>query len=172
MAQGPVVEGACEVKVDTGSARALQSFGWTANGAQVTRRRLTVDIPGDQNGGDDGVPIDIQEMGGFYTVRLEMTKWETSIEAKIRTLVNQQGSGAFASLVLGTVPTPGSLIVSNSAYFRLLLLPTDSARAMNFLAAIPRDDPYEINKGTKFSRLVLSFTCYPISGVIWNTTTT
>ena len=172
MAATPQVSGACEIKLDTGTTRALQSLGWTANGANVTRTRLTTDIPGDQNGGDEGVPIDIQDFGGFYRVRLEMTKWDTAVESKVRVTGNPNGTGGYSSLSLGSVVTPGTLIVANAAYYRLLLLPTDAARAMNFLAAIPREDPYEINFGTKYSRLILSFTCYPIGGVIWNTTTT
>ena len=169
MAQTPQVSGACEVLLDTGSARALQSLGWTKNGADITRTRLTLDIPGDQNGGDDGVPIDIQDFGGFYRVRLEMTKWDTAVESKIRVMGNPNGTGGYSSLSLGSVNTPGTLIVANSAYYRLLLKPTDTSRAVNFLAAIPREDPYELNLATKYSVLVLSFVCYPISGVIWNT---
>ena len=172
MAQTPQIAGACEIKVDTGAARALQSLGWTANGAEISRQKFTVDIPGDQNGGDDGVPIEIQDFGGLYRVRLEMTKWETTVESAIRKTGNPNGTGGFSSLALGSVITPGTPIIANAAYYRLLLLPTDAARAVNFLCAVLRDDPYEINFGTKYSRLVLSFVCYPLNGVIWNTTTT
>lgn len=171
MAATPQVSGPCEIKVDTGTSRALQSLGWTANGVTIERTRLTVDIPGDQNGGDDGVPIDIQDFGGFYRVKLELTKWDSTVASKVRVLGNPNGT-TFSGVSLGQVVTPGTLIVSNSGYYRLLLLPTDATQAVNFLCAIPKEDPEQLNLSSKFSRLMLSFVCYPLSGVMWNTTTT
>jgi hypothetical protein len=172
MAASPQVSGPCEIKLDTGASRALQSLGWTANGAQITRTALRLDIPGDQNGGDDGVPIEIQDFGGLYRVRLEMTKWDTTVEAAVRKLGNPNGTGGYSSTAVGSVNTPGTLMIANGAYYRLLLLPTDTSRAVNFLAGILREDPYELNLSSKHSRLILNFTCYPLNGVIWNTTTT
>lgn len=163
----PQVSGPCETILDTGTSRALESLGWTANGVSVQRRRLTTNIPGDQNGGDDGVPIEIQDFGGTVSVRLELTKWDSLVAAKVRRLGNPNGTG-FSGVSLGGIVTPGTFIVANGGYYRLLLKPLDTSYAMNFLCAIPEGEPEEINLSSKFMRLNLSFTCYPIAGTIWN----
>lgn len=175
MAQTPQITGPCEVQVNTGAAGALISLGWSANGIEPRRSRLTVNVPGDQNGGDDGVPIDIQDMGGFYRVHMELTKWDSAVASNIRTLGNPitATGGGFTGLTLGTIPTVGALIIANSAYYRLLLKPTNASFYMNFLVAIPVDDPYSVMLSSKYSTLVLDWICYPnSSGVIWNTTIT
>ena len=164
----PQVSGACEVLVDTGASRALESFGWTSNGADFGQNRQTLPIPGDQNGGDNGVPIEIQDMGGTIPVRLEMTKWDSVVGNKIRR-INNPVATAFSSVPLGGVVTPGTFIVANGGYFRLLLKPVDTSWAHNFVCAIPEGEPFHINLGAKHSRLIVSFTCYPLNGVIWNT---
>lgn len=172
MAATPQVTGPCTVSVNTGTAGVLATLGLTRSGAAPRRTRLTVNIPCDSNGGDEGVPLDIQDLGGFYRVHLEMTKWDSAVAANIRTLGNPitATGGGFNAMTLGTVPTIGSLIVANLAYYRLLLNPTNGTFPMNFLCAIPVDDPYEINLRTQYSILTLDFICYPLSGVIWNTT--
>lgn len=157
--------------VNTGTAGALASLGWSREGIEPRRTRLTVNVPGDQNGGDDGNPIEIQDLGGFYRVHMEMTKWDAAVAANIRTLGNPiTGTGAFTALTLGTIPTIGSQIFALSAYYRLLLKPTVS-QTMNFLCAVPVDDPYSIMLSTKYSTLILDWICYPLSGVIWNSST-
>lgn len=167
----PQVSGACEILVDTGASRALESFGWTANGADFREGRQTLPIPGDQNGGDNGVPIEIQDLGATISMRLEMTKWDNAVAAKIRR-GNNPVATAFSSIPLGGVVTPGTFIVANGGYFRLLLKPVDTSWAHNFLCAIPEGEPYSLNLGAKHSRLIVSFTCYPLNGVIFNAVTT
>lgn len=182
MAASPQVAGPCEVQVNTGSAGALASLGWSRDNITPQRNRLLVNVPGDQNGGEDGNPIEIQDLGGFYSVHMELTKWDFSVAANVRTLGNpitSTGTGnPFLALATGAVPVPGSMIFSNTAYYRLLLKPLAPANiatvfAMNFLQAIPAQEPYSISLSSKFSVLVLDWICYPnASNVIWNTTTT
>lgn len=171
MAATPQVTGPCEVQVNTGTAGALASLGWSREGIEPRRTRLLVNVPGDQNGGEEGNPIEIQDLGGFYRVHMELTKWDKAVADLIRTLGNPiTGTGAFSGLTLGTVPTVGAQIFSLSAYYRLLLKPTGASFPMNFLCAVPVDDPYSLMMSAKYSTLMIDWICYPLSGVIWNTT--
>src|SRR6185312_9469152 len=113
-----------------------------------------------------------------YRVHLEMTKWDPGVAGNLRTLANQAtatgASNPFSATnmpAVGTVPVAGSLIIANLAYYRLLLKPLAPLNIatnfnINFLCAIPIDDPYSIGMGSKFSRLICDFICYPLNGVI------
>jgi hypothetical protein len=169
VAQIPQVSGPAEILINTGAAGALASLGWTAEGVDITAEALRLDVPGDQNGGSDGVPIEIQDFGATFRVRMELTKWEKTVGDRLKALFNAvTGSGGYSTTALGAVNTPGALMVSNAAYFRLLIKPTDTAEAVNFKCAILRDSPWEINLSSKYSRFVITATCYPLNGIIWD----
>jgi hypothetical protein len=170
------VPGPCLIKVSTGgpiSSPTLETLGYTVNGADVTHEVMMDDIPGDQNGGDSGPPIDIQYYGQIARVRLEMSKWDTDVLHKLLPRVHPAGGvGAVVALSTATV---GTLMAASGSAFRLLLLPTSAAAngpmvgPMNFLIAIPRG-PIEVNKGSKWARLVLDFECHASEGVLANVT--
>jgi hypothetical protein len=159
------VPGACLIKTGTGAASALESLGYSINGVEVTEEMLSEDVPGDQNAGEGGNPIDIQDYGHIARIRMELSVWDFTIVGKIRSKLN--------AIAAGTSPTPGSLIFANSYHYRLLLLPTTAADAMNFPICVPRD-PHVINLGAKFARVIFDWIAYPPTGggVLWNTTTT
>lgn len=159
------VPGAALVKTGTGAAGALETLGYSINGIEISTELLSEDVPGDQNGGEGGVPLDIQAYGQIARIRMELSVWDFSIAGKVRSQLN--------SIAAGTSPVPGSLIFANSYAYRLLILPVTAGDAMNFLQAVPRD-PVAINLGTKFARLIFDWIAYPPvgGGVLWNTTTT
>ena len=162
MAESVQVAGPCLVKVGTGSAGSLETLGYTRQGADVRDQAFFVDVPGDQNGGDQGPPIDIQYMGEIARIRLELTKWDDAIAAKIRTrlLAGTEGSPG----------TAGTLMFGDSKTVRVLLSTTMGP--MNFPRAFLRD-PWEVNKGTKYSTLVVEFEAHKDStGVLYNAVTT
>ena len=170
------VPGPCLVKVSTGgsvSVPTLETLGYTVNGADITHEVMMDDILGDQNGGDSGPPIDIQYYGQIARVRLEMSKWDSAVLHKLLPRVHPDGGAG--GLVTVNTATVGTLIAGSSSGFRLLLLPTAVAvngpmvGPMNFLIAIPRG-PMEVNKGSKWARLVLDFECHAASGVLANVT--
>lgn len=167
------VPGACLVKTNTGSTGALESLGYSINGVEVSEEMLTEDVPGDQNGGEGGPPVDIQDFGHIARIRMELSVWDFTVAGKIRGRLNAATSSYTPTPGAGISPTPGTLIVANILHFRLLLLPTIAGDAMNFLAAVPRE-PYAINLGTKFARLIFEWIAYPPvgGGTLWNTTTT
>jgi len=155
------VHGAALVRVGTGAANALEDLGYSVNGVDIEETVLTADVPGDQNGGDEGPPIDIQYFGQIDIVRLELSRYDAAVLAKIdcRLLGGTTGSTS----------APGTLIFGASRHYRLLVHPTTGPR--NYLGAVPRQAILH-NRGTKFSRLRLEFECHAVSGVLWNTATT
>lgn len=160
MAEQVNVAGAVLVKVGTGSASALESLGYSINGVDIQEDVYTGDVPGDQNGGDSGPPIEIQYFGEVHRISLDLSKYDPAIAAKIQP--KYKGGTA------GVVGTPGSLFFAAGTYFRLLLLGTNFTR--NYLGAIPRQ-PMGINVGTKFSVQRFIFECHAVSGTVWNVTT-
>lgn len=160
MAEVVNVYGPALIRVGTGAAGALETLGYSVNGVEFEENAFTSNVPGDQNGGDEGPPIDVQYFGQIDIVRLDLSKYDTAILAKLdcRLLGGTSGS----------VGAPGTLIFGGSKYYRLLISPTTGPR--NYLGATPRTAIVH-NRGTKFSRLRIEFECHAVSGVLWNTTT-
>lgn len=154
------VSGALLVKTGTGSASALEDLGYSINGVEIQEDVFTGDVPGDQNGGDQGPPIDIQYFGEVHRISIDLSKYDPAVAAKIQS--KYKGGTA------GAIGTPGSLFIGATTYYRLLLTGTNFTR--NYLGAIPRQ-PMAINAGTKFSVQRFVFECHAIGGVLWNTTT-
>lgn len=152
------VGGLATIKVDTASSNALEIIGTTRNGAEITFEGFFLDVPGDENGGDDGPPIDVQYLGETARIRLELTKWDTAVADKVS---HREYGGS-----VGVVPTAGNLQFQGSKSFRLTVNTTSVA--YNFPRAIMRM-PIELNRGTKFSTLVLEFEAHKdANGVLWN----
>ena len=143
---------------------ALADFGYTQNGVQITTEGHSINVPGDENGGDDGPPIEIQYLGETARVRLEMTKWDT--------VVGNQLAARLAGGAPGAPGMPGSLVFAGGKYFRLVIQTANLDKSWNFPCAVLTRTPIEINVGTKFSRLVCEFECYkhPLTGILYNGT--
>jgi len=162
MAIAVVTTGPALVRVDTGASNALEDLGYSVDGVQIIERTFISDVYGDQNGGTDGPPIELQYMGQVDTVRMELSKFDDAVVDKIRPRL--YGG------TLGSSGTAGTLIAAGSLGFRLLIEPTTDPR--NYLFAIPRE-PIEVNRGTKRSLLIMEWECHAnASSVLWNATTT
>lgn len=157
------VAGKTQIWVGTGAAGVLEFLGYSINGVQIVERPFFTNVPGDENGGDEGPPVEKQHMGDLHYLRLELSKWDDLIMAKIRARL--RGNTEAQSI------TPGTLVVCGSLYYRLLLSGPNFTR--NYLVAIP-SEPYEMNVGTRWSRASIEFECHrnALTGVMWNTTTT
>lgn len=179
MAAQVQVPGAALVKVDTGASNALASLGYSINGIEITEEMLTEDIPSDQNGGEGGPPVDVQDFGHIARIRMELAWWDFTVANTVRQRLNPNGTTQSPVLAAGVSPIPGTLLFAAAYTYRLLILPSgtvpggQSGAPMNFLKAIPRD-PYVVNLGTKFARLIFDWIAYPPvgGGTLWNTTTT
>lgn len=158
------VAGACLAKIDANQGSGLESLGYTVNGAEIEERDYHSDVPGDQNGGEEGPPIDVQYFGAVHVVRLDLSSWDTAVVNKLLAKI--------ATGTAGTLPTPGSLMGSGSLTYRLLLLTTNEPR--NYPRAFLRNGVRK-NHGTKFSRLSLEFECHGSTagggGTLYNATT-
>ena len=164
MAIEPKSYGACLVRVDMGQGAGIESLGYTANGGQVRFNPFTLDVPSDREGGDAGAPRDVQYLNCSATINLELTEWEDSVGDKLKAWVPGATNGTFADSAVGTLARTAS-----AKTFRLILATTSEPR--NFPTCIIRDS-WEINRGTRHSRLILAITAYRwSSGVLYNTTT-
>lgn len=141
-------------------------LGYTRNGVDETAEGYWLDVPGDQNGGDDGPPVEVQYLGEIVRVRLELTKWDETVADAIRKRV--------LSATAGVSSTPGTLMFSQSKFVRLTCnSASDNDHDRNYPTAIPRM-PIEQNRGTKYSTLVCEFECHAAAAgggsVIYNET--
>lgn len=126
------------------------------DGAHVQDSRYYVNCSADENAGESGPPVEVLFAGETVTIRLEMTKWDPAVAAKL-----QASPGAV-----------GTLMFNASKTVRVLLNTTSGP--MNFPRCFLRN-PWEINKGTKYSRLVLEFEAHrsgPSGGIFDDGTTT
>ena len=155
------VTGPALVRTGTGTANALEDLGFSINGIQLIETVFESDVPGDQNGGEEGPPIDIQYFGQIDRIRMEFSKYDELVVDKIRARL--RGGTA------GIIGTAGTLIAGTSVFYRLLITPTNTPR--NYVAAIPRE-PIEVNRGTKYSRLIMEWECHGFNGTLWNTVIT
>lgn len=157
------VAGKTQIQVDTGDAHAMERLGWTRGGVETVKEAFWIDVPGDEHGGDEGPPVDVQYIGEIARVRMELTKYDPDVLAKIMRRLWDESATA------GTPKTPGTLVFGNTRAFRLLLYSITSGMRRNFPRAFPRM-PVELNRGTKFSTLVMEWECHKNgSGVLYNT---
>lgn len=160
MARSIIVPGTATIKVNTGSAGALETLGVTINGARIEEEVLTVPVPSDENGGDEGPPLDFQYLGEIHRVSLELVSYDMAVLAKV---LAQKGGTEGQQL------TAGTLLSSGGYTFRLLIHTTNNPR--NYLAAVLRGPAKGCNRGTRFAVQTLNFECYASAGVLYNTTT-
>ena len=158
------VAGLATIKVGTGDGGSLDTLGYTRDGAQITYEAYSVDVPGDEFGGDEGPPIDIQYLGETARIRLEMTKYDSSVKDKLEDRLLGENAG--------TPGTPGTLLFADSKTVRLAIDTANDNPDRNFPRATLVKTPIEVNKGTKYSTLILEFVAYEdADGVLFNTTT-
>lgn len=160
MALAVITDGPALIRTGTGSAGALEDLGYTRNQVEVEEETFYYNVPGDQNGGDDGPPIEIQFLGQIHRVRLDLSKYDAAVVEKLRSGVRGTTGG--------TIGTVGTLMAASSSGFRVLISPT--SRPRNYLFGIPRIPIFE-GKGTKWSPFSITFECHAVSGTMFNTTT-
>lgn len=166
MAIAVQVGGKITVKVNYGEG--LKDLGYTRNGVQYTEEGFYADVPGDENGGDEGPPVEVQFFGEVHRIRCELTKYDQAVAAKVAAKV-AGGNG-------GTPGAPGTLFFAGEKTMRVVCTgtpPAGASHTRNYSYCIPRM-PIELNAGTKFSTLVVEFEAHKPPGqtVLYNTTAT
>lgn len=158
-----VVAGPVEIWVDTGASLALEFLGWSVNGVTIQQVAFHGPIHSDENGGDQGPPVDYQLFGQQHRISMELSKFQDTVLAKLEARYNP-------NTVAGNVGV-GMLLGCSAAMFRVLLKGPSFVR--NYPAClIP--EPIEISPiGSQASRARVSFIAEaPAGDTIWNTTTT
>lgn len=161
----PVVNkaGVTEVKVDISGS--LVTLGYTLDMAEVRDQSFHHDVPGDQHGGPQGPPIDIQLLGRIAHVRVEMSKYDKTVEQTLRARLKNEGAGNAGIMDTADI---GTLMIQDAKTFRVVLSNANDPR--NFPICLIRE-PIEVGAGTKFSTLILEFEAHrnQSTGVIWDT---
>lgn len=143
------VDGKALIQIASPANGTLEDLGYTMNGVEITENLYVGDVSGDENGGEEGPPIDIQYFGQVDVIRMLFTKWDEAVLNKIR-----------AALAGGTAGTPG---VSGTLYFQGAVsfqLKINTANRPRIYRNVIFREPKEINKGTKHSRAMIVATAY------------
>lgn len=150
MAKTIQVDGIATIQVCIANGGTLADLGYTINGVEIREETFSEDIHGDQNGGDAGPPIDVEVYGEIHRIQLTLSKWDEAVANIIR--ANVAGGTA------GVPPTPGTLLFAGGHAFRLAI--NSVLRPRNYPIVLFLKEPKEVNKGTRFSRLVLTGVAY------------
>ena len=159
------VAGLALIKISFGGSGYLE-LGYTRNGADITREGYFLDVPGDENGGDEGPPIEIQFLGAIARVRLELTKFDMDTAERL--------SARVAGGQVGVPSSAGTLLLANVDGTKSIdVLINTPIFPIHFPVVVARQ-PIEINKGTKFSTFVCELECHKdqSTGILWDRLTT
>lgn len=171
MAKAVHVPGTALIRIDVSEAHdSLSDLGYCRNGADIVFDGFFINVPGDENGGDEGPPIEVLQLGQMARVRLEMTKYEASIIDVINSRIWGTAGGTDELVAGGTPPAVGRMMFGENLTFRLLVQTTH--RAYNFPRTFCRS-PIELPQyGSKFSMVICEFECHKsAAGVLFNSTT-
>lgn len=167
------IPGLCNVSVNTGTSAALEQLGYTIDGVEIEEQVKLLEVFGDQNGGEEGNPIDWQHLGLVDVITLNFTKFDATVAQKCGQRLNPGTSTYGGTIAAGVSPLPGTLLLGTASTYRLLLNPAAGAPFIrNYLLAIPID-PIGHNTGTKHQKRLQRWFAFPpvAGGVLWNTTT-
>jgi hypothetical protein len=162
------VDGATQIFIAAPNNGSLEELGYTTDGCQIVENIFTTEVHSDEFGGESGPPADIQYLGEYHIVRLNLSKYDEAVANKIR--------ASTAGGTAGTPATRGTLYRQDTKSWRLLIKTPNRPR--NYLSVVFRE-PREFNKGTKFSQLRVEAHCFEstaptpgvVGGVLYNTTT-
>lgn len=122
-------------------------LGYTRNQVDISEDTQLLPVPGDENGGDAGDPIEFQVMTKTLHMRCEFTKWNKDGADILR-------KNGKVQTVVGGVWTVGSLLYANGDSFAISVTSAVdsyfSVQAYNCIC----QQPVEIGRGTRFSVLV------------------
>lgn len=150
--------------VNTDGAGNLVHLGYTRNGVTLSYEDYFLDVPGDQHGGDDGPPIEVQWLGSIARIRCEFTKWDEDVFEAIAARVSTETFGDPGNFVVG------HLMFSNESTTRVLVLPQPlvAGKVRNFPRCFIRA-AIEINHASKYSSPIVEFEAHKdASGILHN----
>lgn len=145
--------------------QALTLTGYAMDQTRIREQPFWLDVPGDENGGPQGPPIDVQWLGETVQIQIEMSKWDATQVALLRKYVTAT-QGTILNYEVGT------LMFANKS-IELLCYAPQAPLPLYFPCCLLRE-PVEYGAGTKFASVQLFFTAYkhPTSGVLYSQDTT
>jgi len=157
--------GLVDIKIASPFNGTLLPLGTATDYINPEERVYYHNVPGDRNGGREGPPIEIQDLGRIVTVNFSLTSF---------TQANVDIVRARAATTLGvmTQAEVGQFILGSKA-FRLLLDTPAAEDVRNYWCAIARE-PIGVGLGTKYAEWVMSFECHrppcghPKTDILWD----
>lgn len=128
------VNGVAELKVNTGSAGALETLGHSVDGVDVEPRVMHRPIHDDAGGGSDGVPATYQNIGEMHIITADVVVYDEAVLLKIRRqsmLLATEGTMIGAGKIMDPMVQGGSG-GTVGGLFRLLVLSPDEALPHNW----------------------------------------
>lgn len=140
-------------------------LGYTRNGSEIISMPHHIMVHGDEHGGDEGPPIDVQALPTLYRIQLSLTRFEKAELEKIEATILSGTAGTYAAADIG-VP-----YVGGSKAFRVTIQTTNAAWIRNFPKCVPVGPP-SYNLGTRFVEASVEFMALrdTSNGLVWNTT--
>jgi hypothetical protein len=153
MATAVYAFGPAKISINSGASGAWEEVGYTAEGVRVREEEIMIPVPGDENGGPEGAPIEFQHLSAQHFLTLELTKFDAAVLQKLRSRFK-------SGLTAGLTKAPGALVGTD--FFRVLLeSDTDSAKHRRYLKVYVTQ-PIEETIGTKYSRPVVVLMALPV----------
>lgn len=159
------VAGSAQIKIAIDTSGTLGVLGYTQDGAQIIFRGFFHKIFSDSLGGIEGSPRDYAFLAETADIILRLTKYDADVAPF---LFKRDLSGAVgAPSGAGTLMMPVSQSYTHSG--RLLI--NTATRPYNFTRVVYHQ-PIEINRGTKYSELLVAGTAHrdDYSGLLFNDT--
>ena len=167
MARQVNVYGFADILVAT-SGTTYEDLGTTRDSPQITSNGFFLDIHNDENGGEAGPPVEIQYMGETANIRLELTKYDPAVAAKLEDHFANTGTPGVPAAPGTLMFTASQLSVGNGGAIGLKVACTTVIQGSgNTATPLVRTykrcvihDPIEVNRGTKFSTFTCNITAY------------
>ncbi len=159
------VYGVADIQVNlTPGSGSYVDLGTTRDGVGITSDGYFIEIKNDENGGEAGPPVEIQFLGETAKIRCELTKYDPTVAVTLEDHCYQGVSGT-----PGKPAGAGTLMFASSATYNvglggavgIKISCTQLATALvRTYSRCVLHDAIEVNRGTKFSTFVITFTAY------------
>lgn len=158
-----VVAGPAALWVNTGSLYAMEFLGWSLNGLTIEELTFMAPIHTDEQGGEQGPPVDYQILGYQHRITAELAKFQDSVLQKLASRFNLNTSASLRGV--------GMLARCNSAAFRVLIKAPNFTR--NYTSVV-MPEPIELSPvGSLATRVRLGFVKDGTVGdTMWDSTIT
>lgn len=150
------------IKIDTGTANALEQLGYSVNGCDITEQKYEEPIFSDENGGPQGPPVDIIHHGQVDVITFTSVRFDPAVAAKVQYV---------RGTTIGSAPDPCTLLFADGKTYRVLLLGDDTFQR-NYLRVVV--DAKRLTRiGAHATEWQVTLTCHKnADGVFFNSVTT